>query len=131
VSPSPTSTTTPTATATATPTPTDTPTPSIGEIGFDLFPGPQHRQTPNGPVIATLAYGEPVTVLYGIEVAAGIVWVEVMDSAGRIGWIPQVYLNVYTPVPTPTITPTPFPDGEETPTGSPGPGATATKTATP
>ena len=119
--PSPTNTPTPTATATASPTPTETPTPSMGEVVFDLFPGPQLRQSPNGPAIATLIYGEPVTVLYGIEVAGGIVWVEVMDSSGRIGWIPQVYLKIFTPVPTPTTTHTPFPDGEGTPTGTPTP----------
>jgi hypothetical protein len=90
----------------------------MGVVVFDLFPGPQLRQSPNGPVIATLVYGEPVTILYGVEVAAGIVWIEVMDSAGRIGWIPQVYLNIFTPVPSTTTTLTPFPDGEETPTGT-------------
>ena len=116
--PTPTSTATASATASASPIPTDTPTPSLGVVVFDLFPGPQLRQSPDGPVIATLVYGEPVTILYGVEVAGGIVWIEVMDSAGRIGGIPQVYLNIFTPAPTPTTTLTPFPDGEGTPTGT-------------
>ena len=73
-------------------------------------------------MIATLNIGEPLTILYGVEVAGGIVWVQVVDSAGRIGWIPQVYLLVYTPIPTTTATPTPFvdPSGQtSTPTAAP------------
>jgi uncharacterized hydrophobic protein (TIGR00271 family) len=121
----PTASDTPTATPTKTPTPTETPTPAMGQVVAGLYPGPQLRQYPNGPAIATLVVGEPLTVLYGLEVAGGIVWVEVMDSAGRIGWIPQVYLMVFTPVPTPTTTPTPLADGTITPT------ETGAATATP
>ncbi len=44
--------------------------------------------------------------LYGEEIAFGLVWIEVMDSTGRVGWIPQVYILEFTPVPSATSTPT-------------------------
>jgi hypothetical protein len=62
------------------------------------------RQSPNGPVIATLREGETLTILYGEVIVDGLVWIEVMDSAGRIGWVPQIY--VLTPTPR-AATPTP------------------------
>lgn len=98
----PTNTRTPTATPTETPTPTDTPTPSMGLVSGASFPGLRLRQEPGGPIIATLQLGEPLTVLYGVELLDGLVWVEVMDQAGRIGWIPQIYLQVITQTPTVT-----------------------------
>ncbi len=109
-------TVTPSATPTFTPTPsaTHTPTPSAGEVAFHLFPGPRLRQSPNGPVIATLVLGEPLTILYGVQVANGIVWVQVMDSTGRVGWIPELYLIIYTPVPSATTTSTPTPTSTAT-----------------
>ena len=79
----------------------------------NFFPGLQLRQTPGGPIIATLPVGEPLTILYGEEIAFGLVWIEVMDSLGRVGWIPQVYILEFTPVPSATST------------------STATETATP
>jgi uncharacterized hydrophobic protein (TIGR00271 family) len=106
----PTHTATPTATSTPTLTPTatstHTPTTAAGQVVNNLFPGIQLRQSPGGPVIATLRIGDPLTVLYGLETSGGLVWVEVQDSFGRIGWIPQVYLLINTPVPTSTTTPT-------------------------
>lgn len=106
--PSATPTETPTNTPTATPTNTATftPTPASGEVVANFFPGLQLRQAPDGPAIATLNPGEPLTVLYGVEVVNGLVWIEVVDKDGRIGWIPQVYLLVYTPAPTETPSPT-------------------------
>ncbi len=105
--PTPTSTptTTPLPTETATPLPTATWTPTTypGYAAGILFPGLKLRQSPSGPAIATLRDGEPLTVLYGQEIADGLVWVEVQDAAGRIGWIPQIYVLT----PTPTATPTP------------------------
>lgn len=52
-----------------------------------------------------LRNGDYVTVLYGSEVFDGLVWLQVMDKDGRIGWIPQIHLSVVTL--TPSVTPTP------------------------
>ena len=108
----PTITHSPTATSTETATPTTTPTPYPAYMTGLVFPGSRLRQYPNGPVIGTLYDGDPLTVLYGQEIVNGLVWIEVMDKDGRIGWIPQIY--VLTPVPSPSPTPsatiTPTPD---------------------
>ena len=63
------------------------------------------RQDPDGPAIAFLPAGSMLTTLSGYEILAGWVWIEVVDSQGRIGWIPQFYTEVITL--TPTRTPTP------------------------
>lgn len=101
-----TSTATPTTTPSPTPIPpTATPTPSIARITntggrtLDLL------QTPGGPSIGTLRNGDYITVLYGSEVLDGLVWLEVLDKDGRLGWIPQIYLAVVTLTPTATSTP--------------------------
>jgi uncharacterized hydrophobic protein (TIGR00271 family) len=111
----PTETATPTLTPTNTSTPTSTPTPSLARAVNPVMPGLRMRQTPGGPVIAVLRQGEPLRVLYGSRIVDGLVWVEVRDSEGRVGWVPQIYLMIITPTPTstaiptstPTITPTP------------------------
>lgn len=119
----PTQTFTPTETATATLTPTGTNTPTATPTPFEArilsvpVPGLQLRQTPGGPVIATLRPNQHLTVLYGMDVLGGLIWVEVMDEEGRIGWVPQIYLFAYTPTPTQTITPTEIPT--RTPTATP------------
>jgi uncharacterized hydrophobic protein (TIGR00271 family) len=100
----PTDTHTPTATATSTSTPTATPTPHPGFIQGVSFPGLRLRQSPGGPIIATLMEGSKITVLYGIEIVNGLVWVEVQDAEGRLGWIPQIYVLTVTPNPTHTMT---------------------------
>ena len=78
-----------------------------------LLPGLRLRQSPGGPVIASLREGEQLEVLYGKQVIDGLVWVEVQDKAGRVGWIPAFYLQTITQTPTrtpvPTITATPTP----------------------
>ncbi len=99
--PLPTHTTTPTNTATPLPTATSTPTTYPGFAAGIIFPGLRLRQSPGGPAIATLRDGEPLTVLYGQEVANGLVWVEVRDTSGRIGWIPQIYVLTLTPTDIP------------------------------
>jgi hypothetical protein len=48
--------------------------------------------------------GSKITVLYGIEIVNGLVWVEVQDAEGRLGWIPQIYVLTVTPNPTHTMT---------------------------
>jgi len=98
-------TSSPTATSTSTPSatpipPTFTPTPSLARIIntngrlLDLV------QTPGGPSIGKLRSGDYVTVLYGSRVLDGLVWIEVMDKDGRIGWIPQINLSVVTLTPS-------------------------------
>jgi uncharacterized hydrophobic protein (TIGR00271 family) len=103
-------TSTPTSTSTTTPSatpvpPTSTATPSIARISntngrvLDLL------QIPGGPSIGRLRSGDYITVLYGIEVFDGLIWLEIMDKDGRIGWIPQINLSVVTLTPTVTETP--------------------------
>ena len=99
-----TSTSSPTATSTSTPSATPVPstftaTPSLARMTntLDLL------QSPGGPSIGRLRSGDYVTVLYGSEVFDGLVWLEVMDKDGRLGWIPQINLSVVTL--TPTVTP--------------------------
>ena len=105
-----TSTSTPTATTSATPSATPIPpsatvTPSVARITntdgriLDLV------QSPGGPSIGRLRNGDILTVLYASEVMDGLVWLQVVDRDGRIGWIPQIYLSVVTL--TPSVTPTP------------------------
>jgi hypothetical protein len=108
----PTQTHTPTVTSSATPTPTDTPTstptptPAVAKVVNTALPGLRLRQYPSGPEIAIIRAGQQLTVLYGVRVVEGLVWVEVQDVEGRIGWIPQVYLSLLTATPTETIEPT-------------------------
>jgi uncharacterized hydrophobic protein (TIGR00271 family) len=116
LTPTPTSPT-PTNTPTATPTPTFTPTPALAQVRNALLPGLRLRQSPGGPVIATLREGEQLEVLYARQIVDGLVWVEVRDKEGRIGWIPAFYLLTITQ--TPTITPTAVPSGTPTPTQTP------------
>lgn len=97
----PTDTALPTNTATQLPTATRTPTTYPGYTSGIVFPGLKLRQSPSGPVIATLLENDPLTILYGLEIADGLVWVEVKDSAGRIGWIPQIYVLTQTPTTIP------------------------------
>ncbi|HSF79994.1 MAG TPA: DUF389 domain-containing protein [Anaerolineales bacterium] len=99
----PTATLTPTATATA----TFTPTPALAQAYLSYLPALQLRQSPGGPPIGPfLRERATLTVLYGYEILNGLVWVEVRDSEGRVGWIPQVYLVTITETPTrtPTLT---------------------------
>jgi uncharacterized hydrophobic protein (TIGR00271 family) len=104
-----TSSVTPSATPTITPSPTSTtiptatPTPSLARVANTQGRGVRLRQAPNGPIIATLQEGAPLTVLYGQEILEGFVWVEVRDSEDRLGWMPQTYLLVVTLTPTSTL----------------------------
>ena len=103
--PTPTETATPTLTPTHTSTFTATPTPAQAEVFYGKLPAAQLRQWPGGPEIGpVLRNGALVTVLYGEEIVGGLVWVEVQDSDGRMGWIPLIYLVEI--VPTNTFTPT-------------------------
>jgi hypothetical protein len=53
-----------------------------------------------------LRQGDQVIVLYGLEIVDGLVWIEVQDEEGRVGWIPQVFVLTLTPTATeiPTLT---------------------------
>lgn len=110
--PSPTNTHTPLTTPSATPTltysaapsftPSQTPTPFSARIVINYLPALQLYQSPGGPVIAALRQGQEVNVYNKEEVVNGIVWSRVMDVEGRIGWIPQLYLQTIEPLPTVT-----------------------------
>jgi hypothetical protein len=39
-----------------------------------------------------------------MEIVDGLVWIEVQDAEGRIGWIPQIYVLTQTPTATATAT---------------------------
>jgi uncharacterized hydrophobic protein (TIGR00271 family) len=106
-------TNTPTATATYTPSPTPVPptptaTPQLAQIPRNTIKTLDLVQQPGGPSIGKIRPGDFVTVLYGRKVYNGLVWWEVMDAEGRIGWLPQIEMAVvtYTPTETPTSTPT-------------------------
>jgi uncharacterized hydrophobic protein (TIGR00271 family) len=126
--PVPTNTATPTNTPTYTPTPTNTPTPALGKASNITMPGLRMRQWPDGPVIATLREGEQLTILYGRQIINGLVWLEVRDSEGRVGWLPEHYLLIITNTPTktplPTATDTPAPSATSSPTLTPTTSAT-------
>ena len=103
-------TSSPTATLTSTPSatpvpPTFTPTPSLARITDTNGRILELVQTPGGPSIGRLRSGDYVTVLYGSRVLDGLVWIEVMDKDGRIGWIPQINLSVVTLTPSVTAAP--------------------------
>jgi uncharacterized hydrophobic protein (TIGR00271 family) len=97
----PTDTPPPTNTATLLPTATRTPTTYPGHVSGVIFPGLKLRQSPGGPVIATLLENDPLTILYGLEIVDGLVWIEVRDAPGRVGWIPQIYVLTQTPTAVP------------------------------
>ncbi len=124
----PTSTLTPTAspTITSSPLPTDTVTPSLTPTPWlALIDKTNGRavdlsQTPGGPSIAHLKPGDQLTVLYGVQVQDGLVWLEVRDGDGRIGWVPQIYLFKLTSTPTSTSTASPIPMMTPSLTATPG-----------
>jgi uncharacterized hydrophobic protein (TIGR00271 family) len=115
----PTSTFTPTSTQTATLTqtplpsltPTHTPTPALAKVNLFNLPGLGIYQSPGGPVIGTLHPGQVIKILYNRETFNGLVWVNIIDEDGRIGWIPEIYVHILTltPVPSETATPQPTP----------------------
>jgi uncharacterized hydrophobic protein (TIGR00271 family) len=117
---------TPTATASFTPTPlpTNTPTPAEARLFRMPLPNLELLQFPGGPVIATLRSNQVLTVLYGRQQYDGLVWIQVRDQDGRIGWVPEIYIYYFTPTPTQTATRTP--QVTLTPTGTLEPTGTAT-----
>jgi uncharacterized hydrophobic protein (TIGR00271 family) len=114
--PSPTATTTQTPTVTSSPTstlvPTDTltpypsatPTPAEAVIVRFSLPVLKMYQEPDGPVIGNLYPGQKVSVFQNRKIVKGLAWIEIRDSDGRVGWIPEVFTLIF--IPTPTSTPT-------------------------
>jgi uncharacterized hydrophobic protein (TIGR00271 family) len=102
-----------TATSTRTPlpsfTPTATPTPSDGKIIWSSLPDMKIYQRPGGPGIGNLFPGQKITILYGKVVLNGLTWIEVLDAEGRIGWIPEVFIQLIIPSLTPTSSPSSIP----------------------
>ena len=121
----PTNTPTPTLMPTNTATPTNTSTPAQAVVTNSLLPSYclRLRQSPNGPVISYLNQNDALTLLYKQETVNGLVWIEVRDEEGRLGWIPLACTVEVTATPsrTPSITPT----ASQTPT------VTATMNETP
>ena len=106
----PTATYTPTVTSTFTPSPTMVPptptaTPQLAHIPRNSGRTLDLVQQPGGPSIGKIRPGDFVTVLYDSKIYDGLVWWEVMDADGRIGWLPQIDLVVVTL--TSTVTPKP------------------------
>jgi uncharacterized hydrophobic protein (TIGR00271 family) len=114
--PSPSSTPTPTSTMTSTftETPMPTATPSDGQIVRFSMPTLQMYQNPGGPVIGNLKPGQHITVLYGREMYGGLIWIEIRDSDNRLGWVPEVFIQIIMPTQTSTqfpANPTEIPNG--------------------
>jgi uncharacterized hydrophobic protein (TIGR00271 family) len=106
ITPSPSFTPTPlpptaTPTYTSTSTPTSTPTPGMVQVAVTKLPSLNLYQDPNGPTIGRLRPGQILMLLYGKRELDGVIWVEVMDQEGRIGWLPAFYLNSITATPSP------------------------------
>lgn len=93
-------TATPSVTSSPTNTATSTPTPAYVEVWNSSLPRLQLYQTPNGPVIGQIKSHQGLIQLYGRQVVDGLIWVEVEDKEGRVGWIPEIYLRLITLTPT-------------------------------
>lgn len=111
VTPSPQPTRTATLTVTPSPTPTltftPTPTPASGKVFATGGRGVHIRQAPrrDAPSIGLLSDGRSVTIFAPPRVSDGLVWYQIMDASGRIGWVPQIYLATLTPTASPTPAP--------------------------
>ena len=99
--PSPTPTVIPTITPTFTLTPSPTPTPGLVQVVNTIIPPLRLYQTPGGPVIGLIRSGQVLTLLYGKQELDGLIWVEVVDIEGRVGWMPEAYLFDVTATPPP------------------------------
>jgi uncharacterized hydrophobic protein (TIGR00271 family) len=106
----PTATNSPTSTVTPTPepspTPSLTPTPALLVVADTGGRGLKLRTGPSGADLARMREGTQLMMLYGYQIEGGLVWIEVMDPDGRIGWVPQYYTRVITLTPSPTLTST-------------------------
>ena len=104
--PSATSTATASVTPAPTHTPTQTPTPALVEASVAPLSLLRLYQSPGGPVIRQIYTGEVLSLLYAKQELNGMVWVQVMDVDGIVGWVPEIYLQLVTPTPSATATAT-------------------------
>lgn len=104
VTPSPTFTLTPLPTF----TPTFTSTPAQARAFLTSIPLMRIYQYPGGPVIGTLVQNQLITIMPQEVVYGDLVWVQVVDSDGREGWVPKVFIHILTPTASPTATVTPL-----------------------
>ena len=97
--PYPTFTSTPTETPlpTLTPTSTNTPVPVQARIIWPDIPDLTLYQEPGGPSIGRLYFSQVVMVYHDQQNYDGLVWVKIRDDQGRIGWLPQKYLEILNP----------------------------------
>ena len=102
-SPSHTATSTITVTPSPSPTATNTSTPVSGFIARAEAVRLQLYQTPGGPPIGQLRYNQPIFIWPQTQVFNGYVWRLIQDGEGRIGWIPEIYIQTISL--TGTITP--------------------------
>ncbi len=103
----PTQTATPTPEFTPTTTVTSTPLPQMVYVSRSAVPPYTNLfDEPGGKVIAYLTTNSILYDLNQTETYNGLVWVNVEDEQGNIGWFPQLYLQY----PTVTFTPTATPD---------------------
>jgi len=97
----------PSSTPTPSPTYTSTPTPSTARIQ-NLFNNYSqcleiHQDSGfNRPIIGSVNNGSYVTIQYGQRTIDGLVWVEIKDQDGRLGWLPQICMQTITLTPTKT-----------------------------
>lgn len=92
-SPTPTETPLPT----FTPTPTTTPAPFQAQIIWPQTTALTLYQEPGGPSIGRLYFSQLVMVYHDKQNFDGLVWVKIQDEQGRIGWLPQNYLEIVNP----------------------------------
>ena len=97
--PLPSSTPTPTQTPepTLTPTSTATPVPFQARIIWPDTPALTLYQEPGGPSIGRLYFSQLVMVYHDQQNYDGLVWVKIRDDQGRIGWLPENYLEILMP----------------------------------
>ena len=107
LTPTPTASITPSPMPTASSTPSPTATPGLARLANTSGRKLDLLQSPGGPTIGTLGPGDLVMVLYDEQIFRGLVWLQVQDSAGRIGWVPQIDLIAVTLTPFPTVSAVP------------------------
>jgi uncharacterized hydrophobic protein (TIGR00271 family) len=105
--PGPSPTNTFTQTPTETPTSTYTPTPANAYISIAELPPLRIYQYPGGPEIGSLKPGQQLIILGRRQEIDNIIWYQIEDEDGRIGWVPGSYLQTQTPSPSPSPTSTP------------------------
>ena len=101
LTPSPTLTFTPTSTFTSTSTPE---TALIQNIFADYNQCLELRQSAgfNRPIIGRIHNRKFVSIQYEKRTVRGLVWLQIKDEEGRLGWLPEVCMNVVTLTPTKT-----------------------------